>query len=74
MFYPMSPDLNPIKIFWRELKVRVRRRAPKTLHELEHVAMDKWKNIPGDTCFNLIHNYRKWLLEVIKAKRHAICY
>lgn len=70
----MSPDLNPIENLWRELKVRIRRRAPKTLHDLEQVAMNEWKNIPRETCFNLIKNYRERLLQVIKAKGHAINY
>ena len=36
----MSPDLNPIKNLCRELKVRIRRRTSKTLHELEPIARD----------------------------------
>lgn len=70
----MSPDLNPIENLWNDLKVRISRRAPKNLKELEQVAIEEWKNIPVNTCANLVKNYRKRLLEVIKMKGHAIDY
>lgn len=70
----MSPDLNPIENLWHELKTRVRRRHPKTLQELEVVCQEEWRNIPAETCQNLVSSYRKRLLAVIKNKGHAIDY
>lgn len=70
----MSPDLNPIENLWAELKMRINGRAPKNLQELEHVAIEEWGNIPTETCSNIIGNYRKRLLKVIKMKGHAIDY
>lgn len=70
----MSPDLNPIENLWGELKVRITRRAPKNLAELEVVAIEEWAKIPPETCSNLIKNYRKRLLEIVKMRGHAINY
>ena len=70
----MSPDLNPIENLWRELKVRINKRAPKNLWELKRVAIEEWNNIPPETTSNLCINFRKRLLEVIKMKGHATSY
>ncbi len=32
-----SPDLNPIENLWRELKVRVAKRQPRNLNDLERI-------------------------------------
>ncbi len=32
-----SPDLNPIENLWRELKVRVAKRQPQNLNDLERI-------------------------------------
>ena len=69
-----SPDLNPIENLWRELKVRVQAKEPKTLNELEQYCEDEWSKIPGKVCKNLICNYKKRLLSVITTKDHAIDY
>lgn len=70
----MSPDLNPIENLWQELKVRINRRSPKNLQELERVTIEEWKKIPEKTCSNLIKNFRKRLQQVIKMRGHAIDY
>ena len=70
----MSPDLNPIENLWQELKVRIKKRAPKNLQELKRVAIEEWSSIPPETTSNLVKNYRRRLLKVIKMKGHAIDY
>ncbi|KAI4874775.1 hypothetical protein NFI96_025410 [Prochilodus magdalenae] len=41
-----SPDLNPIENLWRELKVRVAKRQPTNLHDLERICKEEWAKIP----------------------------
>ncbi|KAI4898947.1 hypothetical protein NFI96_010901, partial [Prochilodus magdalenae] len=43
-----SPDLNPIENLWRELKVRVAKRQPTNLHDLERICKEEWAKIPPD--------------------------
>lgn len=70
----MSPDLNPIENLWQQLKVIIRKRAPKTLKELKLVAIEEWRNITPEITSNLVKNYNKRLLNVVKMKGHAIDY
>ncbi|KAI4890787.1 hypothetical protein NFI96_000033 [Prochilodus magdalenae] len=44
-----SPDLNPIENLWRELKVRVAKRQPTNLHDLERICKEEWAKIPPGT-------------------------
>ncbi len=37
-----SPDLNPIENLWRELKVRVAKRQPRNLNDLERICKEEW--------------------------------
>ncbi|KAM9403272.1 optineurin-like isoform 2-T2 [Salvelinus alpinus] len=53
------PDLNPIENLWRELKVRIAKRQPRNLKDLEKVCMEEWAKIPAAVCANLVKNYRK---------------
>ena len=48
-----SPDLNPIKNLWRELKLRVAKRQPWNLKDLERICKAKWTKIPPKICANL---------------------
>ncbi|KAG1935365.1 hypothetical protein F2P79_019229 [Pimephales promelas] len=60
-----SPDLNPIENLWRELKIRVARRQPRNLKDLEAVCREEWANIPAEMCTNLVTNYKKRLTSVL---------
>ena len=37
-----SPDLNPIENLWRELKLRVAKRQPRNLKDLERICKEEW--------------------------------
>ena len=56
-----SPDLNPIENLWRELKVRVAKRQPRNLNDLEKICKEEWDKIPPEMCANLVANYKKRL-------------
>ena len=55
----MSPYLNPIKSFWRDLKTAVGRRHPSSLGELEQFAQEEWAKLPLKWCRKIIDGYRK---------------
>ncbi len=40
-----SPDLNPIENLWRELKVRVAKRQPRNLNDLERAKRSGTKSL-----------------------------
>ncbi len=63
-----SPDLNPKKYLWRELKVRVAKRQPRILNDLERICKEEWDKIPPEMCANLVANYKKRLNSVITNK------
>ena len=60
-----SPDLNPIGNLWRELKLRVAKRQPQNLKDLERICEEKWTKIPPKICANLLKNYNKRLTSVL---------
>ncbi len=66
-----SPDLNPIDNLWRELKVRVAKRQPRNLNDLERICKKEWDKIPPEMCANLVTNYKKRLTSVIANKGFA---
>ncbi len=47
-----SPDLNPIEILWKELKVRVAKRQPRNLNDLERICKEEWDKTPPEMCAN----------------------
>ncbi len=68
-----SPDLNPIENLWRELKLRVSKRQPRNLNDLERICKEEWTKIPFEMCANLVTNYKKRLTSVL-AKGFATKY
>ena len=62
-----SPDLNPIGNLWRELKIRVAKRQPRKLKDLERICKEEWTKIPPKICANLLKNYNKrlWFLHQV---------
>ena len=54
-----SPDLNPIKNLWRELKLQVAKRQPRNLKDLERICKEEWTKIPPKCCTNLLKNYKQ---------------
>uniref|UniRef100_A0A674MUN6 Tc1-like transposase DDE domain-containing protein n=1 Tax=Takifugu rubripes TaxID=31033 RepID=A0A674MUN6_TAKRU len=69
-----SPDLNPIKNLWKELKTAVHKRSPSNLTELELFCKEEWARISVSRCANLIETYPKRLAAVIGAKGGATKY
>lgn len=69
-----SPDLNPIENLWRELKLRVSKRQPRNLKDLETVCKDEWAKIPPALCANLVTNYKKRLIAVLANKGFSTKY
>ncbi len=69
-----SPDLNPIENLWKELKVRVAKRQPRNLNDLERICKEEWDKIPPEMCANLVANYKKRLTSVIANKGFATKY
>ncbi|KAL0172106.1 hypothetical protein M9458_032417, partial [Cirrhinus mrigala] len=69
-----SPDLNPIENLWRELKVRVAKRQPRNLNNLERICKEEWDKIHPEMCANLVANYKKRLTSVIANKGFATKY
>ncbi len=63
-----SPDLHPIEDLWRELKVRVAKRQPRNLNDLERICKEVWDKIPPEMCANPVANYKKHLTSVIANK------
>ena len=60
-----SPDLNPIENLWRELKLRVAKRQPWNLKDLESICKEESTKIPPEMCANLVTNYKKRLTSVV---------
>ena len=69
-----SPDLNPIENLWRVLKVRVSKRQPRNLKQLEEICREEWSKIPPNVCQNLVSKYRKRLHAVVSNKGNATEY
>ena len=69
-----SPDLNPIKNLWRELKLRVTKRQPRNLKDLERICKEAWTKIPPKICANLLKNYNKRLTSVLANKGFSTKY
>uniref|UniRef100_A0A8C7PSK3 Tc1-like transposase DDE domain-containing protein n=1 Tax=Oncorhynchus mykiss TaxID=8022 RepID=A0A8C7PSK3_ONCMY len=69
-----SPDLNPIKNLWKELKTAVHKCSPSNLTELDLFCKEEWEKISVSRCAKLIETYPKRLTAVIAAKGGATKY
>ncbi len=69
-----SLDHNPIDNLWRELKVRVAKRQPRNLNDLERICKEEWDKIPPEMWENLAANYKNPLTSVIASKGFATKY
>ena len=56
-----SPDLNPIENLWRDQKLRVAKRQPRNLKDLDRICKEEWTKIPPKICANLLKNSNKCL-------------
>ncbi len=65
---------HPIENLWRELKVRVAKRQPRNLNDLERICKEEWEKIPPEMCANLVANYKKCLTSMIANKGFATKY
>ncbi len=63
-----SPDLNPIKHLWRDLKLAVHQRLPSNLTELERICKEEWQRIPKSRCEKLVASFPKRLMAVLNQK------
>jgi hypothetical protein len=59
-----SPDLNPVKNLWAELKERVQARRPTNLNQLHQLCQEEWAKIHPTYCGKLVEGYRKRLTQV----------
>ena len=53
---PQSPDINPIKQLWKELKRRVRKTEVSTKEELKARVTEEWNNISREATRKLVHS------------------
>jgi hypothetical protein len=67
--FGQSPDLNPIKHLWRDLKIARQRLSPSNLTELERICREEWETFHNNRCAKLVASYPKTLKFVIAAKR-----
>jgi hypothetical protein len=49
-----SPDLNPNKHLWRDLKIAVQRHSPSILTALERICREQWAKLPKYCCAKLV--------------------
>jgi hypothetical protein len=73
-FPPYSPDLNPIENVWQYLEVRVEKRRPSTVEELQDVIAEEWEKVPKEFLTKLAHSMMKRIELVIAAKGDHIHY
>jgi hypothetical protein len=69
-----SPDLNPIENVWTLLKLRVRKRLPKTLDELEDIIHEEWDALDLKSIQNLCTSIYTRVSECIQSFGDQINY
>ena len=65
---PQSPDLNPVKMVWDEMDLRVKAKGPASAQHLWELLQDCWKTISGDDLMKLIERMPRVCKAVIKTK------
>ena len=59
-----SPDLNPIENLWNTLKVKVYKRNPQNIKQLEELCKEEWGKVTLDSVENLWptieSNWKQW--------------
>ena len=63
-----SSDLNPIVNLWNTLKVKVYKRNPQNIKQLEELCKEEWGKVTLYQCEKLVANYRKRQEAVKKTK------
>jgi transposase len=63
-----SPDLNPIKHLWRDLKIALQRSFQSNLTEFERICREEWEKLLKYRCAKLVVSYPIRLAAVIAAK------
>ena len=64
---PNRPDLAyPIETLWSILKIRIKRRNPKTIDELKKFIFEEWASVPKSLLKNLCERYIDRLNKVIE--------
>ena len=69
-----STERNPIRNLWRELKLRVAKRQPRNLKDLERICREEWTKIPPKIYANLLKNDKKRLTFVFANKGFSTKY
>ena len=69
-----SPDLNPIENLWNTLTVKVQKRNPQNIKQLEESCKEEWDKITLDQRGKLVANYSKRLKAVKQNRDYATKY
>ena len=63
-----------VENLWREPKLRVAKRQPRNLKDLERICKEEWTKIPPKICANLLKKYNKCLTSVLANKGFSTKY
>ncbi len=69
-----SPDLNPIKILWHDLKQSIHAWKPSNVVVLKQFWKGEWDKIAPQQCERLITRYCKHFKAVVAAKGGTTSY
>ena len=59
---------------FKQWEVRVAKRQPRNLNDLEKICKEEWDKTPPEMCAKLVVNYKKHLTSVIVNKGFATKY
>ena len=54
-----SPVFNPFENLWNTMKVKVHKRNPQNINQLEEFCKEEWDKVTLDQCGKLVADYRK---------------